>query len=596
MNANTNIIFEVSWEVCNKVGGINTVLKSKAPQLIKHYKKNYFLIGPYLPEKALKEFQEGIPSEQLQNTFRKLEREGIICHYGKWLISGEPNTILIDYRNYINKNNEIKTLLWESFKIDSLHTEFHDFDEPIIWGDAVGRLLNEISDGYKGKKNIVAHFHEWLSGGALLHLKRNNVKIATVFTTHATVLGRTLVGNNIDIYQTISKINPEKEALKWNVQSKHQIEKASAIASDVFTTVSEITAIETDLFLGRWPDILLFNGLDLDRCPGFEEVSINHHLYRERIKSFLQCFFFPYYSFDLDNSLIYFIAGRYEFHNKGIDVFINALSRLDQKLRDEKSEKTVVAFFWIPMDVVRINPGLAQSKAYYRDIEESIDDNLTEIREKIIRALISKKPVTGRDIFSKKFLFETKKKVFRFSREGTPPLCTHDLAGEGGEFLLNCFREANLLNQEENRVKVILYPIYLTGADTLLNLDYNESMMGSHLGVFPSNYEPWGYTPLETGALGVASVTTDVSGFGRYISMDPGKKDLGIFVIKMFNRPREEGVGNLFEVLYKFTGLDREARIDNKIEARRLASLADWDKLIENYIKAHELAASKVYS
>jgi len=600
MNPNSKskniLLFEVSWEVCNKVGGINTVIKSKVSHLIKHYKGDYFLIGPYLSEKAVKEFQERIPPEELQGIFDKLKTDGIICHYGEWLIPEKPKTILVDYKNYINKKNEIKAQLWESFKIDSLNTEFHDFDEPIIWGDAVGKLLEEISRisrEYKNRKNIVAQFHEWLSCGALLYIKRNGIKIGTVFTTHATVLGRTLAGNNVDLYRIISEIDPEKEAYKWKIQSKHQVERVSAHESDVFTTVSEITAIQADHFLGRWPDVLLFNGLDMEKYPCFEEVSIKHRLYREKIKSFLQYYFFPYYPFDLDNTLIYFISGRYEFHNKGIDIFIKALSRLNRRLKEEKSKKTIVAFFWVPRDVIRIKPELVQSRAYYEDIEESIDDNLKDIQGRIIRALISKKSFTETDLFSKEFLFKTKKKVLRFLRKGTPPLCTHDLFNEEDDPILKGFKESNLLNKKGDRVKVVFYPIYLTGADNLLDLDYNESIIGTHLGVFPSYYEPWGYTPLETGALGVASITTDFSGFGRYISSDLGKKDLGIFVIKMFNKSEEEKIENLFEVLYRFSQLDREGRMENKIEARRLASLVDWDKLIGNYIKAHELAVKQ---
>jgi len=488
MNPNSKskniLLFEVSWEVCNKVGGINTVIKSKVSHLIKHYKGDYFLIGPYLSEKAVKEFQERIPPEELQGIFDKLKTDGVICHYGEWLIPEKPKTILVE-------------------------------------------------------------------------------------------------------------IDPEKEAYKWKIQSKHQVERVSAHESDVFTTVSEITAIQADHFLGRWPDVLLFNGLDMEKYPCFEEVSIKHRLYREKIKSFLQYYFFPYYSFDLDNTLIYFISGRYEFHNKGIDIFIKALSRLNRRLKEEKSKKTIVAFFWVPRDVIRIKPELVQSRAYYEDIEESIDDNLKDIQGRIIRALISKKSFTETDLFSKEFLFKTKKKVLRFLRKGTPPLCTHDLFNEEDDPILKGFKESNLLNKKGDRVKVVFYPIYLTGADNLLDLDYNESIIGTHLGVFPSYYEPWGYTPLETGALGVASITTDFSGFGRYISSDLGKKDLGIFVIKMFNKSEEEKIENLFEVLYRFSQLDREGRMENKIEARRLASLVDWDKLIGNYIKAHELAVKQ---
>jgi len=211
--------------------------------------------------------------------------------------------------------------------------------------------------------------------------------------------------------------------------------------------------------------------------------------------------------------------------------------------------------------------------------------------------MISKNTVSEKDLFSKEFLFEIRKKVFRFLKKGIPPLTTHDLPYEDNDQIIKAFREEGLLNREEDRVKVVFYPQYLTGADNLLDLDYNEAIMGAHLGIFPSYYEPWGYTPLETGAMGVAAVTTDNAGFGRYLTSneDTPKKDPGIFVIKTYNKTEEEKIQNLFEVLYKYSQYDREERIKNKIEARRLASLADWEKLIRNYLEAYKLAVSRAY-
>jgi len=586
-------LFEVSWEVCNKVGGINTVIRSKVPQVIKHFKDNYFLIGPYIPENSGNEFAVGVPTEKLQKIFQRLQKEGIICHYGKWLIPGEPKTILLDYKNYAVRKNEIKARLWESYKIDSLNTQYHDYDEPIVWGDAVGRLLEEIHKQYDHR--IVVQFHEWLTAGALLYLKRNKIRVSTVFTTHATVLGRTLAGNNVDLYRILSEIDPEKEAYKWSVQAKHQTERVCAQQCDVFTTVSEITAMEAEHFLKRRPDVLVYNGLDISKYPSFEEVSIKHKLYKGKMKSFIEYYFFPYYSFDLDNTLIYFLTGRYEFHNKGIDVFIKALSKLNKELKEKKSHKTIVAFICVPRDVVRIKPELVESRAYYMDVQESIVDTMKDVERRIIRFMISKGSVSEKDLFTKEFLFELRKKIFRFMRKGIPPLSTHELPNEDRDSIIKAFREEGLMNKDEDRVKMVLYPIYLTGTDNIMDLDYDEAIMGSHLGVFPSYYEPWGYTPLETGALGVASLTTDFSGFGRYLG-DTGKKDPGIFVIKAFGKSIEEEIGNLYSTLYNYSQFDREERIKNKIEARRLAALADWDKLIENYITAYKQAIEKTYS
>jgi glycogen(starch) synthase len=594
MNKDRNYLFEIGWEVCNKVGGINTVIKSKAPHMVRHYRDNYCLIGPYFPEKTVTEFQEKIPPDRLHHIFDDLHKIGIVCHYGKWLIEGEPNTILVDYMGYIDKNNEIKARLWERYGIDSLGTYFHDFDEPVLWGYTVGKLLEEISKSSKNKK-IVAHFHEWLSCGALLYLDMKNVRMGKVFTTHATVLGRTLAGNNVDLYNIIDEINPDEDAVNWHIQAKYQIEKVSAQACEVFTTVSEITAIETEHFLGKKPDVVLYNGLDMKKHPTLEEAAIKHKLYKERVKNFLHYYFFPYYSFDLENTLIFFISGRYEFHNKGIDVFIKALSKLNERLKIEKSKKTIVVFFWVPADATRIKPELSKVRAYYYDIKESIDDNIEDIKRGIIRGLISQRPISESSLFKREFLYQTKKKVLRFLMKGTPPLCTHDLQNEGNDPIIGNFKGNNLLNRKEDRVKVIFYPTYLSGADNLMDLNYDESVLGSHLGVFPSYYEPWGYTPLETAALSVASVTTDFSGFGRYITKSPEWENFGIFITKMFGKGMDEKVDNLFKTIYKFSTFTREERIRNKVEAQRLATLVDWKVLIRNYINAHKLAIERAY-
>ncbi|MEA1924846.1 MAG: hypothetical protein U9M95_03160 [Candidatus Altiarchaeota archaeon] len=589
-------LFEFSWEVCNKVGGIHTVIKSKTPETIKTYHDKYFLVGPYFPDKAVTEFQEKIPPNGLHSICKKLRKEGIVCHFGKWLIPGEPNVILFDYQGFISKNYDIKGELWESYKIDSLDSMFSDFDEPILWGVAAGRFMEELAKSrfFKDKK-IVAHFHEWLACGALLHLKRKNVNVATVFTTHGTMLGRAMAGNNVELYKEIDKIDPEKEAYNFKLHSKHQVERVSAHISDVFTTVSEITSMQVENFLKKKPDLLLYNGLNLQDNSTFEQISVDHILYRGKIKKFLEYYFFPYYSFDLDNTLIYFTTGRYEFHNKGFDVFIEALSKLNKELKKKKSRKTIVAFFWVPRSTIRIKPEITHNRAYFEDVEDSVGDSLDDIERRIIRNLISGKSISTGNLFSDKLVFEIKKKVRRFLKEGTPPLCTHDLPGEDKDPMLSYFRKYDLLNRKEDRVKTIFYPIYLTGADGLLDLNYNEAILGSHLGVFPSYYEPWGYTPVETAALGVASITTDYAGFGRYLLQDKDRLNRGIFVIEMFNKKHETKINNLFNCLYDFSTFNVNDRVADKVKAHNYASLVGWKTLMGNYILAHNMAVDRVF-
>lgn len=337
MEKKADMLFEVSWEVCNKVGGIYTVVKSKAAKMVDAYGDNYFMIGPYFASKALGQFQEELPNQFCKASFEELKKIGVMCHFGKWLVEGAPPVILIDFVNYKSRTNDIKRELWDWYKIDSLMAT-QDYDEPLVWAYVVGMLIEKLSKCFDNKR-IVAHFHEWLSGAGLLYLKKNNVKIATVFTTHATVLGRTLASSNVDLYNVWDKINPDEEVYKYNIESKHLVEKNSAAFADVFTTVSEITEMEASYFLKKKSDALLPNGLDISKFPSFEELAIKHGIQRDRIREFMLYYFFPYYTFNPKETLIYFVAGRYEFHDKGIDIYIKALGRLNEKLKQSKSKK-----------------------------------------------------------------------------------------------------------------------------------------------------------------------------------------------------------------------------------------------------------------
>jgi glycogen(starch) synthase len=598
-----DVVLEVSFEVCNKVGGIYTVLMSKAMQAVKHY-ENYFCIGPYFHQKVIGEFEEEVPSENLKKVFDDCKALGIICHYGNWLVKGNPKTILIDFQGYYSKTNEIKGKLWNSFKIDSLNCP-QDVNEPITWSHATGVLIEKLATLYPGKK-IVAQFHEWLSSAGLLHLKMVNAPVATVFTTHATMLGRSIASSR-DLYSILDKIDPDREAYNYGIWTKYQLEKQGAWQAEIFTTVSEITGIEAEHILKKKPDVLLPNGLDMEEFPSFEDVSIKHSEMKFRFKEFILYYFFPYYAFDLDETYILFTFARYEFHNKGADVFLKALAKLNNKLKEENSKRTFVAFFFIPAGIKNIKPELVENREYYGDVKESVDGYKEKIRNNILINLLSQKRIAKETIFPEEFLSETKKKILRFAKGGKPFMCTHDLFDEGRDPILNLFRETGLDNLEDDRVKVVFYPTYMSGADGLLDLSYYDAIIGGHMGVFPSIYEPWGYTPLEAGALGVASVTTDLAGFGRFINQQRPKdicnetscdltKEQGIFVCRRHNKTDEETVDELFNVLYFYSTLSKEDRINNKIEARRLAGLADWKHLFSNYTQAYNAAVDKKWS
>jgi len=593
-------LFEVSWEVCNKVGGINTVIKSKIPQTTSMYGNDWCLVGPYFHDKVKGEFEELAIPEMYHGIVDDLKQAGVVLHYGKWLTEGHPNVILLDFQPLMAQKDNIKRILWERFQIDSLHANY-EFDEPTVWAWAAGRAIEKFAR-FHSEKKLTCVFHEWLSGAGIMYLKdQDDLKIGSCFVTHATVLGRSLANIGVDLYHTqeegknpLDTMDFDKVAYERQVSAKHNLEKASAHNADVLATVSEITAIEAEHILKKKPDILVPNGLNLDDFPTIEENSIKHKVLRDKIYHFLLYYFFPYYHIDIDNTLIYFTAARYEVHDKGIDLFIRSLGMLNRKLKQENSEKSIVAFFFVPSGVRGVKPEIVENRTMFKDIEDTLKDNAEHVMWRLLSTFVGDKPIIKETIFEKDFLAEIKRKVIRFKREETaPPMCTHDLL-DPNDMIMRMLAEEGLTNAKEDKVKIIFYPIYLTGADGLMDLTYYEALQGGHLGVFPSFYEPWGYTPLETGALGVASITTDLAGFGKYIE-HKASDCLGICVLKRMGLADDQVVNDLYERLYKYAMLPKKQRIDNKLEARKLADLADWDDLIKNYFMAHNMCIEKSF-
>lgn len=572
-------LFEVSWEVCNKVGGIYTVVSSKSAEMKEYYKDGYYLVGPYFPTKVAGIFEEEMPPDKFKGIIEKLKQEGIECHYGKWLIKGTPNVILIDFSNYKDNNNYIKEELWNAFQIDSLNTEYFSYDEPITWGWAVGRFLDEFRQ--RNEKQIVGHFHEWLTGGGLLYLNHKNIDVKTVFTTHATVLGRTLASSGYDMYNHLDDIDADKEAKNRGVIAKHLTEKACAQHCEVFTTVSEITGLEAEKILERRLDVLLPNGLDLDRFPTFEETSIQHRNLKNKIKEFIMSFLFPYHTFDIDDLMIFFLAGRYEFKDKGIDIYINALEKLNDRLKEEKG-KHVVAFIWVPANVKAIKPEILANKTLFRHIKDKINDHIDELKNSVLHCMLSDKKICEENILRTEDHHEIRRMIMQLRKSGNAPLSTHDLYDEHDQ-IMDALIKCGLDNRPDDKVQIIYYPIYLSGADSLLNTTYYESIIGSHLGVFPSFYEPWGYTPLESGALGVPAITTDLSGFGKYIQ--PSER--GIWVLERLNKSDEDVTNQLSEKMYEYVKMNKRERVNSKMAARAIAEKCTWKNFIKNYINAH---------
>jgi glycogen synthase len=583
-------LFELSWEVCNKAGGINTVIKTKAPH-IKEYYKNYIVIGPYFKDNVDAEFMEGEAPEQFKAAFQKMHSMGVECHYGIWQIRGEPQAILLDFHGFFSQKNDMKTRMWNEFRVDSLFAQY-DFDEPVIWSWATGVLLDELYKSLQGKK-VVAQFHEWLSGAGMLYLKSMKSAIGTVWTTHATMLGRTLAGNNFDFYGQLGKFDPMEKAKENNILPKYTMEVACARNSDIFTTVSEITALEAEKILGRKPDVILLNGIDVDQYPTIEETSIKHVTFRGLLREFLTYHFFPYYSFDLDHNLMFFFASRYEFHNKGMDILVKALGILNEKLKKDGIDRTVTVFFWVPMGVHGVKVELLENKNYYRHIRGLVDMKSSQILQQIVNDFISRRISLEESFFEKNFMKELKKNILSFKRSGNPQICTHNIDSESTDPLIQGLVGEGLDNREDDKVKVVVYPVYLSGNDGLLNLQYYDAMAGCHLGLFPSYYEPWGYTPLESAAMGLSSLTSDLSGFGMYMQGRLLKENTGIYILKMLNRTKDQQIKDLADLMYKFSLLDHAERVQNKINAKYLSNLCDWKHFVKFYILAHNKSLEK---
>jgi glycogen synthase len=584
-------VFEISWEVCNKVGGIYTVLSSKIKFMKNKYNNNYFLIGPYEPEGMKSDFEHQPLPDFLKNVFEEMRGLGIDCHYGKWLIQDEPSVILIDFNNYSFNNNEIKRILWDEFKIDSLGTAFFDFDRPVLWSWCVGMLLNKIEKVIDS--DIVGHFHEWLSGAGLLYLKINKSKIAKVFTTHATSLGRTLIDHQIDIYTDLDKIVPEDEARKHGMIAKFHLEKQSAINSDIFTTVSDTTSDEAEKILGRKPDIITYNGLDIESVATIEQISNRRKTSKSKIIELIIQSFSPSMQLNLNNTNIFAIFGRYEMRAKGIDVLSEALGLLNQRLKDEKSTDNVVCLYFIPAAASGVRKELLISKGKLGIIRSALEEKKEVLELLYLQAILDEKCMDPNVLYKTEPKNELQLYVKRFKSNIPPLFSTHYMANEEHDSILNSFKKNNLNNVADDKVKVIYYPIYLTGADHLLDIDYRQCITGVDLGIYPSLYEPWGYTPLETASLAVPAVTTDVSGFGRYMQKcNPNNK--GVFILKRYKKSSQEAANELSDVMHKFLKLSMSEKDKLKMEARALSQKADWKVFVQLYFKAHDMAIKNI--
>lgn len=592
-------LFEIAWEVCNQVGGIYTVIRSKVPSAIQKWgMDNYCLIGPYFADQAAAHFDESNDySTPIGKAVSKLQERGFQVHYGQWIVSGRPNVVLFDPYSVYDKLGEIKHFLWQDYHI-SVPGGDELLDKVSAFGYQVKEFfiyLNEI--GLK-QENIIAHFHEWMAGLPIPGIRKNNLNVKIVFTTHATLLGRYLAMNDPQFYDHLPFYNWEVEAQKFNVKPIAEIERASAHGAHVLTTVSEITGNECRHLLGRAPDMILPNGLNIERYEVSHQVQNLHLKVKEQIHDFVMGHFFQSYSFDLNNTLYFFTSGRYEYHNKGFDLTLEALARLNYKMQVAGIDTTVVMFFVTKQPFYTFNPNVLHSKAQMEDVWRVCE----EIKEQVGKRLYTH--ITSADgpyefpdlraMVDDYLRLKLRRNVQSWKTNNLPKIVTHTLKDDTKDEILNFLRTANLVNNRHDKVKIVYHPDFIATSNPLFKMDYSQFVRGCHLGIFPSLYEPWGYTPLECLASGLPSITSELAGFGDYVVNNiPDHDAKGMYIIHRRSRNFYDVAEDLSNKLLDFVKMSRRERISLRNKCEDASFHFDWSNLGKYYDKAYNLAIER---
>jgi phosphorylase/glycogen(starch) synthase len=532
-------LFEVSWEVCNKVGGIYTVLSTKALTLVNELGSNFILIGPDVwRDGAIN--PEFVEDKKLFKSWRdKAAEEGLRIKVGHWSISGNPIAIIVDFTTFINQKDSIFSKFWESYKLDSLSGQW-DYVEPCLFGYAAGRVIESFTKfNLSIRDKVVAQFHEWMTGSGLLYLKMNMPQVATVFTTHATALGRAIAGNNQPLYGSLKDYNPDVKASEFNIISKQSIEKNSAQHADCFTTVSEITGSECEVLLGKKVDIVTPNGFEDSFVPACEKFDEARKKARNKLIEITEAITDS--KIDPD-ALMVAIGGRYEFRNKGIDLFIDSLGKVNQS---HDLKKQIVAFILIP----------ANHYGPRKDLVNKLKGQEYEHCEVCV--------------------------------------LTHNLHYQEHDAILGRITSAGLKPSTENKVKVIFVPSYLNGDDGIFNMTYYELLIGYDLTIFPSYYEPWGYTPLESLAFKVPTITTTLAGFGLWVRNQFKNPENGIKVIDRNDTNDLHVVDQIANEIIAYSKFGPEEFSKARDKAHEISRTALWSNLINYYYKAYHIAIQK---
>ena len=533
-------LFEVSWEVCNKVGGIHTVVATKALTATKFLGDNYMVIGPdFSQDNGNREFEED--ATLLKAWRQSLYNEGIRVRVGRWNVVGNPIAILIDFTTHFQQKDEILKSLWETYRVDSISGQW-DYIEPVLFGYIAGRVIESYVEHFCSTTDkVVAHFHEWMTCSGGLYLRQHSPYVATVMTTHATVMGRCIAGNRLPLYGDLAKFNADDLARQFNVTAKHSIEKAGAQYHDAFATVSDITARECKYLLGKEVDVVTPNGFENDFVwTGAEYVAKRKEARESMIKVAEACLG---YKFDKE-PLIIGTSGRYEFHNKGLDIFFDALKTLAVS---EKLDREILAYVTVPA----ANHGArVDLQAHLKDSNNAIDAS-----------------------------------QYRHS--------THYLDNRAWDQISQAI-DGSVLDNDNLKVKVIFVPTYLNQNDGIFNKNYYELLVGMDMTIFPSYYEPWGYTPLESIAFSVPTITTTLAGFGVWAASLTEHE--GITVVERNDSNGRDAVAAIAAAVIDFADLLEEEVAEVRASAFDLSKRALWSNLYKYYMSLYEVAMESCIS
>ncbi len=600
-----DFLVEVAWEVCNQVGGIYQVLRSKAPVMVERWGRRYCLIGPYVRDMAVSDFEPTRPAGWVARAIDELAEEGLVVHHGRWLVSGKPRVILIDCQIEEDDLNVLKHRLWEEQAIESDSGD-ELVDGAITFGFAVERLTRALfrnwverdpARGTGKPRRMLIHCHEWLGGVVLPLLRNSGLPISRAFTTHATLLGRYIASSEESLYERLPTIDHEAEARHYHIWGQHQIERAAARDAHVFTTVSPVTGEECEYLLGRKPDLITPNGLNIERFDVGHDFQTLHAEYKASIQEFTMGHFFPSYAFDLDKTIYFFTSGRFEPSNKGFDLCLDAMARLNEELKKADLGVTVVFFIVSQRPVRSMNPDELRARGVLGELRSVSEHIAEELAEKLFQRGAAGEEIRLDDLLEEYWRLRFRRTQFELRSDHLPLTVTHILKNESEDPVVQKIQELGLENAEADPVKIVYHPEFINPVNPLWRIEYEQFVRGCHLGIFPSSYEPWGYTPLECVAMGVPAITSDLAGFGRYVQeMHPDHDAWGLGIIQRRGRTYQEASADLARRLLDFCRLSRRERIALRNAVEQRGRNFDWLRLGQAYNGAHELAFRRAES